>query len=86
MNIQAAELRHLPELAGLFDAYRQFYEMPPDLKACEAYLRDRMEAKESIIFVSENANGQLDGFVQLYHSFCSVEMIVLTTLYDLYVL
>ncbi len=44
-----------------------------------------MEKEESVIYVASNENDQLSGFVQLYPSFCSVALIPIMILYDLYV-
>ena len=44
-----------------------------------------MEKDESVIYVASNEDDQLSGFVQLYPSFCSVALIPIMILYDLYV-
>jgi ribosomal protein S18 acetylase RimI-like enzyme len=80
-----AEERDLPALAILFDAYRQFYEMPPDLPLARRYLAERFERGESVILVAEDAGGQLIGFTQLYPAFCSVLADRTYVLYDLFV-
>ncbi len=85
MNIFRADSRHLDELADLFDQYRQFYEQPPDLEACRRFIGDRMANNESVVFAATVDDGPLVGFTQLYHSFCSVDLIELIYLYDLYV-
>jgi ribosomal protein S18 acetylase RimI-like enzyme len=80
-----AEERDLPALAILFDAYRQFYEMPPDLPLARRYLAERFERGESVILVAEDATGELVGFTQLYPAFCSVLADRTYVLYDLFV-
>lgn len=50
-----AGLADLDELAPLFDAYRRFYEQPSDLELARRFLRARLEAGESVIFVAESA-------------------------------
>ena len=80
-----AEERDLPAVAILFDAYRQFYEMPPDLPLARRYLGERFERGESVILVAEDAGGQLIGFTQLYPAFCSVLADRTYVLYDLFV-
>jgi ribosomal protein S18 acetylase RimI-like enzyme len=80
-----ANLDHLDQLAGLFDQYRQFYEQAPDLDACREFLADRIRKRESVIFAAQGYEGEITGFTQLYHSFCSVEMKKLIYLYDLFV-
>ncbi len=84
MNIVKAEPKHIPELARLFDLYRQFYQCEPDLDLATRFIRERIERSESDIFIATDGNKGL-GFVQLYPSFCSVEAIKIYILYDLYV-
>ena len=80
-----AEERDLPAVAVLFDAYRQFYEMPPDLPLARRYLGERFERGESVILVAEGSGGELIGFTQLYPAFCSVLADRTYVLYDLFV-
>lgn len=84
MNIVRAEERHIPEIGRLFDLYRQFYECDADLELATNYIRDRLANDESVIFVAEEGES-LQGFTQLYESFCSVEVMKILILYDLYV-
>ena len=84
-KIIEANIKHLDEVARLFNLYRIFYEQPDDLERAYNFIKGRMEMKESIIFVSDNADGTLSGFVQLYPSFCSVSTIPILILYDLFV-
>jgi len=86
MNILRAGIEHLEDVTPLFDLYRQFYEQAPDLDSCRAYLKERLEADESIVFLVRSDDGQAIGFTQLYATFCSVELIPRLVLYDLYVL
>lgn len=57
-------------VAPLFDAYRQFYRQPSDLALAHAFLRKRLERRESVIFLAER-EGRPVGFVQLYPLFSS---------------
>ena len=84
MNIVRAEERHIPEIGRLFDLYRQFYECDADLELATNFIRDRLANDESVIFVAEDGES-LKGFTQLYESFCSVEVMKIFILYDLYV-
>jgi ribosomal protein S18 acetylase RimI-like enzyme len=72
-------------VAPLFDSYRQFYDKPADPGRARTFIRDRLKAGESVIFVAEGAPGEALGFVQLYPSFSSVEARPLWVLNDLYV-
>ncbi|MGB5705545.1 MAG: N-acetyltransferase [Arenicellales bacterium] len=85
MRIIRATEQHVDAVAHLFDLYRQFYECEPDLGLAREFIGARIEGAESIIFVAEKNDQQLQGFVQLYPSFCSVEAIKIQILYDLYV-
>lgn len=84
MEISKATREHVPEVARLFDLYRQFYACEPDLPLATRYITDRIERGESDIFVATEG-ASASGFVQLYPSFCSVEAIRIYILYDLYV-
>jgi len=84
-KIIEANIKHLDEVARLFNLYRIFYKQPDDLERAHQFIKGRMEMNESTIFVSDNADGTLSGFVQLYPSFCSVSTISILILYDLYV-
>jgi len=83
-NTRKATSADLPQLAELFDQYRIFYHKESDLQAAENFLRERIENKDSEIFVAEE-NGNLTGFVQLYPIFSSTRMQRYWLLNDLYV-
>ena len=83
-TVRRARRDDLDALAPLFDAYRRFYEQPGDIALASAFLHDRLERGESVIFVAE-AEQQLLGFCQLYPSWCSVAAARIFVLYDLFV-
>ncbi|MBE4947760.1 GNAT family N-acetyltransferase [Chryseobacterium culicis] len=83
-NTRKAILSDLPELAELFDQYRVFYHKTTDIPAATNFLQERLENKDSEIFVAEE-NGALTGFVQLYPIFSSTRMQRYWLLNDLYV-
>jgi ribosomal protein S18 acetylase RimI-like enzyme len=85
VTTRPAEARDLDAVAALFDAYRQFYEMPADLALARKYLDARFHRNESVILVAEDAGGALVGFTQLYPAFCSVAADRTFVLYDLFV-
>lgn len=85
VTTRPAEVRDLDAVAALFDAYRQFYEMPADPALARRYLDERFHRNESAILVAENAGGELVGFTQLYPTFCSVLADRTFVLYDLFV-
>jgi len=84
LTIRHAGLADLDTLAPLFDAYRRFYEQPGDVAGAAAFLRERLERRESTILLAEDA-GRLAGFCQLYPSWCSVAAARIFVLYDLFV-
>ena len=84
IQIQRAHLSHLDQLAQLFDAYRVFYRKKPNLGGAKQFLNERMDKKESVIFVAL-LEQQLVGFTQLYPLFSSTNMQPIWLLNDLYV-
>jgi ribosomal protein S18 acetylase RimI-like enzyme len=84
VRIRPAQARDLDQAARLFDAYRQFYRQPPDLAAALAFLRARLQRRESVLLVAETDAG-LCGFTQLYPTFCSIAAAPIVVLYDLFV-
>ncbi len=83
-NTRKATIQDLLQLAELFDQYRVFYHKASDIPAAENFLKQRIENKDSEIFVAES-EGKLTGFVQLYPLFSSTRMKRYWLLNDLYV-
>lgn len=83
--IRRASPVDLPQLATLFDGYRQFYSQASDVPAAAAFLAERFEQSDSVILVAEGASGTLLGFTQLYPTFSSVRMRTSWILNDLFV-
>ena len=84
-EIVRAELKHLDELGRLFNLYRIFYEEEDDIEKATNYITARFKNEDSIIFASRSQDSTLNGFVQLYPSYCSVSTIPILILYDLFV-
>lgn len=84
-RIERAGLDDLPQLAPLFDAYRQFYGQPGDPVLVERFLRERIGRDESLVWIAWQG-AQAIGFCQCYPTFCSVVAAPIFVLYDLYVL
>lgn len=82
--IRATEL-HTNEVAVLFDAYRVYYEQAPDYSGARLFIAERMEKKDSVIFVAMEGE-EIIGFTQLYPIFTSLGMKRSWLLNDLYVL
>ena len=85
MRIFQAGLQHLDDTARLFDLYRQFYDCPADFSAAREFIQARLDNQDSLIFLLQDDSGDIIGFSQIYPSFCSVEMIAIGILYDLYI-
>jgi ribosomal protein S18 acetylase RimI-like enzyme len=83
VSIERAELRHVDEIAPLFDAYRRFYGRADDPRA-RSFLEERLARHESVVFVAR-LQGAAIGFCQLYPCFASVSLERMFVLYDLFV-
>mgnify|MGYP003575458512 FL=1 len=87
ITIRSALEADLPQVAALFDLYRQFYEQAPDPALAREFIDARFARGESVLLVAQAAEeeGGLVGFCQLYPSFCSVEAAPIYVLYDVFV-
>jgi ribosomal protein S18 acetylase RimI-like enzyme len=84
-TIRLADINDINQLAVLFDKYRQFYEQAPNIALAKTFISERLNNQDSVIFVAENSEGILNGFCQIYPSFCSVAAAKIGVLYDLFV-
>jgi GNAT superfamily N-acetyltransferase len=84
LRIRRAHQADAGHLAPLFAAYRGFYGRDTEPAAAEAFIRDRLQHEESVIFLAESDDKPV-GFVQLYPSFDSVEIGSIWILHDLFV-
>ena len=82
--VRQATPSDLELLAPLFDAYRQFYDRAGDIKAARAFLQERLERAESIVFMAFKGNEAV-GFTQLYPGFSSLSLRRNFLLNDLFV-
>jgi ribosomal protein S18 acetylase RimI-like enzyme len=85
LSIREALNADLQALGELFDEYRQFYNLPTDLRRATAYLQARLTAHDSVILVADEGPARLLGFTQLYPTWCSLLAGPVYVLYDLYV-
>jgi len=85
MSVRKFKAGDLNQVATLFDEYRQFYEQSADIELASEFIRARIEQGESVILVAEGEEGKLQGFCQLYPSFCSILAKPIYILSDLYV-
>lgn len=84
MTIIKAEIQHLNDLIPLFNGYRMFYKQKDDLKGAKAFLKERLEKHDTIIYIAYIEDKAV-GFMHLFHSFTSISMCPLFILNDLFV-
>jgi len=85
MTIRKAQRKDIDRLAELFDGYCVYYGKTSNVQKASAFLLDRLNAKDSVIFVAEGNDGILRGFTQLYPFFSSTRMARTWILNDLFV-
>ncbi len=88
VTIVQAGMLELDRIVPLFDQYRMFYDRPSDPDLARRFLHDRIQHRDSVIFMAVDgptADEQVLGFALLYPSFDSIEATPIWTLNDLYV-
>jgi len=85
VSVWRARLQDVPDVAPLFDAYRQFYGRAADEALASAFIRERLARAESVVLLARDATGAARGFAQLYPSFSSVRAVRTLILNDLFV-
>lgn len=85
INVRQAVLDDLEALAPLLDGYRQFYGKASDVAAARAFLRERFNHGESVLFLALDGVVPV-GFTQLYPSFSSASLARTFILNDLFVI
>ncbi|EMK3400971.1 GNAT family N-acetyltransferase [Vibrio diabolicus] len=85
MKIEKVNKSYLEAVAQLFDSYRQFYGQEPNLSGARAFIDDRLNYSDSVIFLALDHQDQPLGFAQLYPSYSSVAMKRMWYLNDLFV-
>jgi GNAT superfamily N-acetyltransferase len=87
-RVITAGAAHVDLVVPLFAAYRQFYRLPPEEDGARAFLSQRVEKGEAVIFLAlaENSpSATALGFTLLYPTFSSLSLKRLWILNDLYV-
>lgn len=84
MKIREAAIQDLPEIAKLFDEYRQFYKKDSDLAGATKFIEERILKKDSKIYLFLDGDHYC-GFTQLYPTFTSLSMKRAWILNDLFV-
>ncbi|WGK64920.1 GNAT family N-acetyltransferase [Croceiramulus getboli] len=85
MDIYRATHDDLNDLGDLFDQYRVFYKQKSNRKQSVAFLKDRLDLNESVLFIARDQERKGIGFTQLYPLFSSVTAQRSWLLNDLYV-
>ena len=86
ISVRAATSGDLDLLVPLFEGYRAFYRCAPDTAGARRFLRDRLNASDSVILIAiDDRTAAAIGFVQLYPTFSSLRMARALILNDLYV-
>jgi ribosomal protein S18 acetylase RimI-like enzyme len=85
VHVRPATSGDAERVAPLFDAYRQFYGLAPDLALSRRFIAERIECDESIVLLAQTADGTSLGFVQMYPTFASLRAARVFVLYDLFV-
>jgi GNAT superfamily N-acetyltransferase len=85
VQVTRATVDDIETVAPLFDAYCQFYQQPGDLDGARAFLTERLDRGESVIFLARLDDGTPAGFTQLYPIFSSTSMQRAWLLNDLFV-
>jgi GNAT superfamily N-acetyltransferase len=83
--IQKAKESDVEELSNIFTLYRIYYKKNPDIETAKSFLLERIQKKESVIFIATIEN-KIVGFTQLYPWFSSLSIKRSWLLNDLYIL
>ncbi len=84
ISIKQINLTEANLVVGLFNQYRIFYKQLSDIGMAQAFINERLQNNESIIFVAMD-DDQPVAFTQLYPKYSSVRLIKNWILNDLYV-
>ncbi|WP_134089990.1 GNAT family N-acetyltransferase [Olivibacter sp. XZL3] len=84
-TIKQATPNELEDCAYLFNEYRIFYKAESAIQKAKEFIGDRLEAKDSIIFLLYRNKAAL-GFAQLYPTYSSFKMAKVAVLNDLFVI
>jgi len=84
ISVRQAVLSDIDALVPLFDSYRQFYGRGSDRPAARAFLLERFNHGESVLFIAHDGDTPI-GFTQLYPSYSSLSLARIYVLNDLFV-
>jgi ribosomal protein S18 acetylase RimI-like enzyme len=85
--IRKATLQDLDQVTNLFDQYVVFYKNPSNFEKHKAYLKERLENNEAIVFLAfdDDNNEKAIGFALIYVTFSSLALNKIVILNDLFV-
>lgn len=85
--IRKATIQDLDQLTILFDKYLVFYKRPSNIPNQKAFLKERIENNEAIIYIAfdEETKNKAIGFTLIYPTFSSLLLSKILILNDLYV-
>lgn len=85
--IRKATLKDLDQLTSLFDQYVVFYKRPSNYEKHKAYLKERIENNEAIIYLAfgDEKPEKAIGFTLVYVTFSSLALNKILILNDLFV-
>ena len=85
MAVTAATTTDLAALLPLFAGYLEFYQVPRPVAEIRRFLQERLAKGDAQLFISRDAQGEAQGFVQLYPLQASLALASSWLLSDLYV-
>ncbi|RKS98544.1 GNAT family N-acetyltransferase [Flavobacterium sp. 123] len=85
--IRKATLQDLDQVTNLFDQYVVFYKNPSNFEKHKAYLKERLENNEAVVFLAfdDDNNEKAIGFALIYVTFSSLALNKIVILNDLFV-
>lgn len=84
--VRRAGIDDIDTVTRLFDAYRVFYGRPTDPDTARAFVHDRLQRADSVIFLADRPDMPAVGFTQLYPIFSSLSTSRAFILNDLFVM
>ena len=85
MPVSRAVASDLDVLTSLFCGYLTFYQRPAEPAAVRQFLAQRLERRDSVLYLARDERGAAQGFVQLYPFFASLQLAPAWLLSDLFV-
>lgn len=83
--LRVAKIADLLKLTEVFIEYQKFYGICSEVIKVESYLRHRLVNKDSQIFIVENHQKEILGFLQIYFTLSSLRLDRALILNDLFV-